>query len=109
MQLLLLPPQVLHVLSGLSSGQVVWEQQLPAGPIVLPSLAEHPFDSPDMLSEAVSCSAPAQQLDATAGVGTNVFTENMPAKIKPPARSKTITTRPIMLFVLKRTFISSPS
>ncbi|MCY4552122.1 MAG: hypothetical protein OXC79_00500 [Candidatus Poribacteria bacterium] len=76
---------------------------------MLSSLAQHPSDSLDALSEAVSCSALPQQLDATADVGTNVFTANVPAKTKPPARSETITTRPKILFVLKRDFISSPS
>ncbi|RKU33731.1 hypothetical protein C6499_00925 [Candidatus Poribacteria bacterium] len=66
---------------------------------------QHSFDSLDALSEAISCSALPQQLDATADVGTNVFTANVPAKTKPPVRSKTITTRPTMLFVLKRVFI----
>ena len=70
--------------------------------------AQHSFDSLDTPSEAAPCSVPLQQLEATAGVGTNVFTVNVPAKTKPPVRSKTITARPTTLFVLKRVFIFPP-
>lgn len=46
-----------------------------------------------------------QQLAASVGVGTNMFTANAPAKTNPPARSETISTRPTILFVLKKAFI----
>lgn len=50
-----------------------------------------------------------QQSDASVGVGTNIFTANVPAKTTPPARSETISTRLTILFVLKKAFIfSSP-
>ncbi len=56
-------------------------------------------------SRFVPCSVSPQQLAASVGVGTNIFTASVPAKTNPPARSETISTRPTILFVLKKAFI----
>ena len=100
-------PDLVPQLPPEEQGQLLLLTQLHAEEVVrvVSLLPQQLSISLEISSGSVPDATLPQQLAASVGVGTNIFTASVPAKTNPPARSETISTRPTILFVLKKAFI----
>ena len=100
-------PDLVPQLPPEEQGQLLLLTQLHAEEVVrvVSLLPQQLSISLEISSGSIPDAVPPQQLAASVGVGTNIFTASVPAKTNPPARSETISTRPTILFVLKKAFV----